>query len=145
MTYEIHDFSEYLLAPAKDYYDWLVQAKEIGSHPELGVVVPAMRKLIPLPEDTYPEYRESRKILHKGKHVAAHSHIEWVALFYVDLGEPPLPVFIDSVEVMPKAGDCVVIPPNVPHHTELSESPRPRILTALLVDPRQNDEAKSKT
>jgi mannose-6-phosphate isomerase-like protein (cupin superfamily) len=131
--YEIHDLSEYLTAPASEYYDWLVQSKEIGAHPELGAVVPIMRDLIP----AEGKMRESRKILHHGKHVSAHKHVEWVALFYIDPGNPPLPVIIDGERVQPKAGDCVVMPPGVPHYTEAYKGKSPRILTAVMVDERR--------
>lgn len=130
-SYTVHDFSEYLIAPADDYYKWLVQSKEIGTHPELGIVVPAMRALLP-----EGDVRESRKILHKGKHVDGHRHVEWVALFYVDPGDPPLPVIIEGERVQPKAGDCIVIPPGTYHETEAYEGRRPRILTAVMVDER---------
>lgn len=131
-SYSIHDFREYLIAPARDYYDWLVQSKEIGDHPELGHVVPAMRELLP----AGGKVRESRKLLLKGKSVPGHKHEEWVALFYVDPGDPPLPVIIEGESVQPEAGQVVVIPPGVWHHTENYQGSRPRILTAVMVDLR---------
>lgn len=81
--------------------------------------------------------RESRKLLLNGKGVPAHEHVEWVALFYVDPGNPPHPVIIDGETVQPKAGDCVVMPPGVPHHVEPYPGKQPRILTAVMVDERR--------
>lgn len=95
----------------------------------MGRVVPAMRKL--LPEGTM---RESRKILLKGSRVPEHSHEEWVALFYIDPGDPPLPIMIEDKPVQPKAGDVVVMPPGVPHYTGRYQGSQPRILTAVLVE-----------
>lgn len=136
-SYSIHDFSKYLIAPAEEYYQWLITSREISEHPRLGQVVPAMLKLLP-----EGKMRESRKLLHHGKHVSEHVHAEWVALFYVDPGDPPLPVIIEGEEVMPKAGDVVVIPPGTSHYTNQYEGKRPRILTAVLVeteDARRSD------
>ncbi len=134
-SYSIHDLSDYLIAPAHEYYAWLTESpdgvqRRLQDHPRLGHVIPKMVEL--LPENGI--WRESRKILVRGGQIEPHTHPEWVALFYIDLGSPPLPVTIEGEKVLPKAGDCIVLQPNVWHHTEICESSRPRVVSTVMME-----------
>jgi hypothetical protein len=62
-----------------------------------------------------------------------HGHSWWVALCYVDLGDPPVAVIVEGERIVPTMGDVVVLPPVTKHAVEPSQSERMRLSVAMLV------------
>lgn len=126
-SYTLHDFSEHIRHSREDYLRCIVNPPR-GLAKLQPDTVAAMLDL--LPKGTH---YQSHLLLQDGRAVDEHQHPEWVALFYVDAGDPPHPIVIEGERVQPKNGDCLVMPPGVRHHVEPYESKHPRILFAVLL------------
>lgn len=73
---------------------------------------------------------------HQGQ--VPHAHAEWTAIFYVDPGDPPVPILIEGknsvFRVEPEPGDLIILEPGVEHWVAPSMSDRPRLSFAMLVE-----------
>jgi mannose-6-phosphate isomerase-like protein (cupin superfamily) len=111
----------------------IARSGEIGEHPTLLPIFDALRKFIPMPGER-DWRRAAQVILETGKNIARHDHPEWVALYYVDPGDPPVAVHIEGDRIEPENGMVIVMPPGTWHSVEESRSARERLAFAILVE-----------
>lgn len=128
VSYSRFDLSEHLRHSHAEYVKCVEQPPRGLSKLQPDTVA-VMRDLIPVEGPYY----ESHKLLRSGDDVAAHTHPEWVALWYADPGSPPHPIIIESESVQPAPGECIVLAPGVEHFVERYYSKHARILFAVLV------------
>ena len=111
----------------------------LGKNEKFKELQQDMRRLIPLEGADWVHDIDVLIEPHQDNHQGQrwHEHDEWTAIFYVDPGDPVVPIRIrDAVtetEIRPEPGDCVVLPPNTEHKVASSRSDRPRLSFAMLV------------
>ncbi len=69
----------------------------------------------------------------RGQGVHEHTHPEHTVIFYVDLGDPPVPILLRDGPYTPERGETLILGPGEPHGVPTSHSKRPRICVALRV------------
>lgn len=129
-----------LSIPIDDYFE-VARARPpgLGKAPEFLGLQRDMRELVPVPGNTWVHdidvLIEPHQTNHQGQQW--HAHQEWTAIFYVDPGDPPVPIRIrnraEVDEITPEPGDCLVMPPGVEHKVADSHSDTPRLSFAMLV------------
>jgi len=108
--------------------------------PEMIPLAREMRGLIPVDGDDWVKLItvaiEPGQTNHQGQN--PHSHEEWTAVYYHDLGDPAVPIYVEAErsvdEIVPAPGDVIVIPPGVRHWVAPSRSARRRVSVAMLVE-----------
>ena len=111
--------------------------KGLGPDPELRPLRDELQRLIP---SDLPLQKDACIIVPPGESVDMHAHPRtYAATYYVDPGDPPVPLIIDERLIYPEAGMVVVIPPMMPHGIELNTGKRDRVSFAILVgdDPKR--------
>jgi len=129
-AYTRHDLSRFLIH-SLEHYMLCAKTEPKGLNKWGDPVLKAMREAVPVPGRSWD--RESHVILEHGQAVAAHTHPEYVALWYVDLGDPPQPLYIEGQPVTPFPGECIVLAPGILHSVSASTSKRTRLTFAMLV------------
>lgn len=111
----------------------------LGKDPKFLDLQRAMRAMVPVPGDTWVHDIDVLIEPHQGNHQGQrwHDHPEWTCIYYVDPGDPAVPIRIrtevEIIEITPEAGDCLVMPPDLEHRVANSDSTIPRLSFAMLV------------
>lgn len=132
MGYQIHKLG---LRATRDAYLACANTRPLGLAKWFPELSQEIRNCIP---DDGEIHSDIPVVVPQGsKHNAQvpHKHFEWTAIYYVDLGDPPCPILIDGIPVLPEPGDVVVLEPNTLHEVETSKSERERISFAMRVYP----------
>jgi quercetin dioxygenase-like cupin family protein len=90
-----------------------------------------MRALIPAEG---PIVKDVHVRVEYGRGIAAHSHVEWTAIYYAFPGDPVCAIVADGARIEPARGDVIVLAPGVRHEVERSRSLQPRLSFAVCVD-----------
>lgn len=75
-------------------------------------------------------------VWHKGEGVSIHWHPEYTLIFYVQLGDPPVPIVLENGVYTPQPGETLILSPNTAHQVPPSLSDAPRIAIAMRVQPQ---------
>ena len=79
-------------------------------------------------------------VWHRGEKVQVHVHPEHTVIFYVALGDPPVPIILGRDEndkgelYTPEPGETLVLPPDTLHGVPRSMSATPRLAIAMRVN-----------
>ena len=126
--------------PIGDYFEAAAtRPPGLGKNPLFRDLQLDMRELVPVPGRDWVHDTEVLIHPHQSNHQGQrwHAHSEWTAIFYVAVGDPPVPIRMrDEVsewEITPWPGDCLVLPPSVEHRVADSHSDEPRLSFAMLV------------
>ena len=109
-----YELTEWLSIP-RSHWMACAQGTPMGlsKDPVLEPMLHDLRALIPVPGREWK--KERHVLLEYGKRIAAHDHPEWVALFYVDPGDPPVAIIVEGERVEPEPGLVIVLPPGTWH------------------------------
>ena len=138
---ELKKLSKWILAiPIDDYFE-VARARPpgLGKNPLFRDLQLDMREQVPVPGNDWVHDIDVLIGPHQHDHQGQrwHKHDEWTAIFYVTVGNPPVPIRIrDEVEewsIEPQPGDCLILPPDTEHRVANSRSPDARLSFAMLV------------
>lgn len=104
--------------------------------PGKGLVDDDLRGILPdlyshFPQPGEPTHQEMPVLLKQGQDIGEHKHPEWTLIYYVYIGDPAVPIVIDTHVIRPENGSAVLLPPGTPHRVPKSASPIPRLSLAL--------------
>ena len=126
--------------PIGDYFETArTRPHGLGKNPLFRDLQIDMRAQVPIPGADWVHDIEVLIEPHQSNHQGQqwHAHDEWTAIFYVAVGDPPVPIRIrddfSEMEITPFPGDCVVLPPGTEHRVADSHSDKPRLSFAMLV------------
>lgn len=123
---------KWLDIPYERWHRAAVMDGGLAAEPELAPLLDELRAVIPMP-GAQDWRRERHVLLEYGERIAAHTHDEWVALYYVFPGDPPANIHIEGEEIPLTAGDVIAMAPGTLHHVLATESKKPRLAFAMLV------------
>lgn len=123
---------KWLDIPYERWFNAAINDGGLTADPELAPLLDELRSHIPMP-GARDWRRERHVLLDTGDRVAAHTHDEWVALYYVFPGDPPANIFIEGVEIPLEAGDVIVMAPDTLHDVPPVKSQKARLAFAMLV------------
>lgn len=118
-----------------DRYNGFDRAKGLSNKPEFYPLLKEIRSLIPVDGDDWVHHIEVEVKPGQKNHMAQrhHKHSEWTAVFYVKVGDPPVPIIVEGEEITPAPGDVIIMPPHTDHCVAPSHSKTDRLSFAMLV------------
>lgn len=131
MNAEIKSFHlpEWDRFPAQKWIDAVPIVAAGIQDPELRPILDDLYALFPQPGEK--RHMERLVVVERGRSISSHRHPEYTLVFYIDVGDPVVPIICGGEEIEISSGMVVVLPPNTLHSVPKSYSDRPRVSLAL--------------
>ena len=115
--------------PTQRWIDAMPRAADGIQDKELRPVLDDLYELFPHPGQA--SHIERLVTVMRGRELRAHKHPQHTLVFYIDVGDPPVPIIVSGEEIKISPGMAVLMPPHTLHAVPKSHSDRPRVSIAL--------------
>jgi len=128
-SYTIFDMSHWDRFPAQRWIDSVPRQRDGIADDELRPILKELYALFPQPGE--PSHIERLVIVNITRRIASHKHPQHTLVFYIDVGDPVVPLLCNGESIDIAAGMAILMPPNMLHAVAHSYSKRPRVSLAL--------------